>query len=254
MRLRKETGNQELRSEFEVHYVPLQKKLRTSLIRPFRLLFTQPIIQVLAVYMAFLYGLTYLVLATFPTLWTGEYGESVGIGGLNYISLGVGFFIGAQSTARFNDRIYRHLKKKRNGVGQPEFRVPGMVPGALLVPIGLFWYGWSAQAHVHWIMPNIGAAIFSAGIIIGFQCIQTYIVDSYTLYAASGIAAATFLRSLAGFGFPLFASYMYARLGNGWGNSLLAFLALVLGIPGPFLLWRYGPMLRAKSKFAAGGY
>ena len=130
--------------------------------------------------------------------------------------------------------------------------MPLMFVGAVLAPTGLFWYGWSAQHHLHWIMPNIGACIFCAGSIIGHQCIQTYIVDSYTRYAASAIAAAVALRSLAGFGFPLFAPYMYRQLGYGWGNSVLGFSALALGVPAPFLLWRFGSTLRARSTFAAG--
>jgi hypothetical protein len=72
----------------------------------------------------------YLVLATFPTLWQDEYHESIGIGGLNYISLAVGFFVGTQICAPCQDRIYRALKKRNNGVGKPEFRVPLMIPGA----------------------------------------------------------------------------------------------------------------------------
>lgn len=128
-----------------------------------------------------------------------------------------------------------------------------MVPGSLLVPVGLFIYGWTAQYHTHWIGPNIGAAIFAAGTIIGFQCCQTYIVDGYTRYAASAIGAATVLRSLAGFGFPLFAPSMYSALHYGWGNSLLGFIAVGLGIPAPFLLWFFGKKLRERSTYAAGG-
>lgn len=252
LRLIKETGNEALHTEYDTPNRTIGATLRISLIRPFRLLGTQIIVQVLAIYMAYLYGLMYLVLSTFPGLWEGTYGESVGIGGLNYIALGVGFFIGTQVCAPCQDRIYRVLKARNNGIGKPEFRVPLMIPGAILVPIGLFMYGWSAQARTHWIVPDIGAAIFAAGVIIGFQCIQTYIVDSYTRYAASAVGAATVLRSLAGFGFPLFAPYMYAKLHYGWGNSLLAFIAIVLGMPAPFLLWKYGEKLRKKSTFAAG--
>jgi multidrug resistance protein len=248
----KETGNEALHTEFDRPDRTVAKALRISLTRPFKLLGTQVIVQVLAIYMAFLYGLMYLVLSTFPALWESEYHESVGIGGLNYISLGVGLFIGTQTCAAMQDKIYKRLKAKNGGVGKPEFRVPLMIVGSLLVPIGLFWYGWSAQAHVHWIMPNIGAAILSGGVVMGFQCIQTYIVDSYTRYAASAIGAATVLRSLAGFGFPLFAPYMYAKLHYGWGNSVLAFIAIALGWPAPFLLWTFGEKLRKKSNFAAG--
>jgi multidrug resistance protein len=252
MKLIKETGNEQLHTEWDDPKRTVAQTIKTSLIRPFRLLGTQIIVQVLSIWMCILYGQMYLVLSTFPTLWSDVYHESVGIGGLNYISLGLGFFIGTQVCAPCQDRIYRALKRRNNGVGKPEFRVPLMVPGAVLVPIGLFIYGWTAEAHTHWIGPNFGTAIFAAGVIIGFQCIQTYIVDSYTRYAASAVGAATVLRSLAGFGFPLFAPYMYAKLHYGWGNSLLAFLSIGIGFPAPFLLWKYGEKLRQRSTFAAG--
>ncbi|KAF1947175.1 MFS general substrate transporter [Clathrospora elynae] len=251
-KLRKETGNMELHTEFDSPDRTLLTTIKIAMKRPFKLLFTQPIVQVLACYMAYLYGLMYLMLSTFPRLWSTRYGMSTGIGSLNFISMAVGFFLGTQITAPLNDALYRRLKKRNNGVGKPEFRVPIMVPASFLIPIGLFWYGWSAQAELHWIMPNIGACLFCAGTIVGFQCIQTYLVDSYTRYAASAIAAATVLRSLAGFVFPLFAPAMYNALDFGWGNSLLGFIALALGVPAPFMLWKFGERLRENSKFAAG--
>ena len=218
------------------------------------MLTTQPIVQVLALFNAYIYGTMYLTMATFPTLWTSPdyYNESAGIGGLNYISMGLGFMIGAQICAFSIDRLYRRLKHRNNGVGQPEFRIPLIAGAAFCMPTGLFIYGWTADKHCHWIAPNIGMFIYCIGCIIGMQCIQTYIVDAYTRYAASALAAAVLLRSLAGFSFPLFAPYMYDSLHYGWGNSVLAFASIAIGIPGPFLLWRYGERLRKASPFAAG--
>ncbi|KAK8080621.1 hypothetical protein PG997_008439 [Apiospora hydei] len=262
-RLVKETGNTELHTPYDDPDRTVARTLRTAVARPFRLLATQVIIQVLALYMMYLYGLMYIVLVSFPSLFSGPvseggYGESLGIGGLNYISLGLGFFLGAQVCAPLQDRIYAALKRRsaRNGgsgVGRPEYRVPMMVPGAILIPVGLFIYGWTAEYKTHWIGPNIGACLFCIGTIIGFQCVQGFLVDTYTRYAASAVGAATVMRSLAGFGFPLFASDLYDRLGLGWGNSLLAFLGIVIGWPSPVLLWYYGETLRKQSPFAAGG-
>ncbi|KAH8800635.1 MFS multidrug transporter-like protein [Xylogone sp. PMI_703] len=249
--LRKATGNNSLHTKFDYLDVSSKRFLWKSICRPFKLLGTQLIVQVLALYMALTYGIMYLVLSTFPALWSDVYHESVSIGGLNYISLCVGFILGTQICAPFNDKLYTTLKKRNNGVAEPEFRIPLMIPGAILIPVGLLWYGWSAEHKLHWIMPNIGTAIFGAGMIIGFQCIQTYIVDCYSSYAASAIAAATVLRSLAGCGFPLFAPYLYKALNYGWGNTLLAFIAVGLGWPAPFLFWRYGAKLRERSTFAA---
>ena len=123
-KLRKETGNMNLHTEFEHPERSLANLMKRSLIRPFILLGTQPIVQALAIYMAYIYGLIYLVLSTFPGLWTTQYHESLGIGGLNYISIGVGFFLGSQICAPINDRIYRRLKRGNNNIGEPEFRVP----------------------------------------------------------------------------------------------------------------------------------
>ncbi|KAI3329431.1 MFS general substrate transporter [Xylariaceae sp. AK1471] len=256
-RLIKETGNTDLHTPYDRPDRTLAKTLAIALERPFRMITTQIIVQVLSLYNLYLYGLIYIVLTSFPTLWSGPepagYGEPLGIGGLNYISLGLGFFIGTQICAPLQDRIYAALKRRNGGPGRPEYRVPMMIPGAILVPVGLIIYGWTAQYKTHWIFPNIGALLFSAGTIIGFQCLQGFLVDSYPRYAASAVSAGTVFRSLAGFGFPLFAPALYARLGNGWGNTLLALLGVAIGWPGPFLLWKYGETLRKRSPFAAGG-
>lgn len=146
-RARLETGNEKLHTPYDTEK-KISKVLGVALIRPFKLLGTQIIIQFIAVYMAYLYGLMYLLLSTFPKLWEQTYHENTGIGGLNYISLGGGFFLGTQITAPLNDKLYRRLKKKNNGVGRPEFRVPIMFVASLFIPTGLFWYGWSAQAKI----------------------------------------------------------------------------------------------------------
>jgi hypothetical protein len=68
-------------------------------------------------------------------------------------------------------------------------------------------------------------------------------VDAFTIYAASALAANTVARSIAGAVLPLAGLKLYERLGLGWGNSLLGFIALVL-IPVPFVILRYGEYLR----------
>lgn len=123
--LSKESDGLRYHTEFDSDQ-SLVSTLKTALVRLFLLLTTQPIVQVIALYMAYLLGLFYFLLSTFPGVWEGVYGEDVGIAGLNYISLGVGFVLGAQVNARMSDRIYHRLKMKRNNTGAPEFRIPAM--------------------------------------------------------------------------------------------------------------------------------
>ena len=76
--------------------------------------------------------------------------------------------------------------------------------------------------------------------------IQLYLVDAFR-YAASAIAAATVIRSLFGFVFPLFGEQMFDRLHDGGGYSLLAGLAIVIGIPFPIWIYYHGENIRARS-------
>ena len=251
--LRKETGNQDLQTMYERQSAGGVKfVVKRVLIRVFLFLGTQPIVQFLAVYMALIYGIIYLLLATFPLVWTTIYHESTGIGGLNYLSLMIGLTAGAQVAGRLIDILYKKLKTRTpDGQGRPEFRVPILWISTFLVSGGIFMYGWSAQAHTHWIVPNIGAAIFGIGASMTFTSLQTVTIDTFQLYAASAVGATAVTRSATGFAFPLFADYMYCALGEGWGNSVLAFSAIGIGYSGSLILWFFGPRLRAASKYAA---
>src|SRR5436190_23373856 len=80
--------------------------------------------------------------------------------------------------------------------------------------------------------------------------LQNYLIDSYTIFAASVLAANSVLRSCFGAGFPLFTSYMYKNLGIHWASSIPAFLALAC-VPFPFLFYKYGPAIRERCKFAS---
>lgn len=220
-RLQKTTGNLNLYAHRDS--VSLPHLLRLSLVRPIKLLATQPVVQVWSVYCAYIYGILYLLISSFPNVWTGIYGESVSIGSLNYISLFLGMTFASQVGMPLANRSYRKLCSQHGGRGLPEFRLPALMIGAVIIPIGLLWYGWSARPNVHWIMPygkpfqiqynnrctdshrNIGAAIYGAGVLHEIQCIVGYIMDTYPKYAASAVAAVMCIRSLLSFALPLAA-------------------------------------------------
>jgi hypothetical protein len=120
-----------------------------------------------------------------------------------------------------------------------------MVFFAAFIPITFFWYGWAAYYKVHWIVPILGLAPFGFGMIGVFMPIQTYLIDSFPEYAASALAALTASRSLFGAFLPLAAPAMYAKLGLGWGNSVLGFIGVAM-VPIPALMYRYGGVIRKK--------
>lgn len=83
--------------------------------------------------------------------------------------------------------IYKRFKAKNGGVGRPEYKLPLMIVTTWMLPAGMLIYGWSVQYHVHWIVPNIGAFIFGTGMMFSFLGVQNYMVDTYSLYAASAL-------------------------------------------------------------------
>ncbi|OSD01877.1 MFS polyamine transporter [Trametes coccinea BRFM310] len=244
---------QEVKTVFDGPNRQWRNLVQKALIRPFALAIYEPIIQVLAAFLSFVYGTLYLFLTTIPSIYQGVYKEDVGIAGFHYFALGIGMTAASQVNGRFMDISYKWLVARYGQQGKPEYRLPTMVPGAFMLPIGLFLTGWTARPDIHWIVPDIGIAIVGAGMILLFQSIQTYVIDAFTLHVASALASLAFFRSLAGFGFPLFAPAMYNALGYGKGDTILACVAIAIGIPAPFLFWVYGERIRNASRYAKHG-
>jgi len=226
----------------------LSNKLRASFLRPMKLLATRPVILVMSFLMAYNFGAYCLALSTFASIWTARYNQSETVSGLHYIAIGIGSTIATQAGGPLTDRIWAHLKTKSYGKVAPEYRVPLLVPGALLVPLGLLLYGWGAEKGLFWIVTDIGAAMFSGGVMMSSSSIVAYIIDEFGEHAASANAASRMLSNVMGFSFPLFAPQLYKHLGHGWGNSLLAFLYIAIGWPAPILLWKWGAKLRAVGR------
>lgn len=250
LRLQKELGRPDLRSCYmkDTERDPEKGKaihLLRGLTTPLQLLFRSPIVLMLAVYIATVYGCLYLLFTTVTKVFQNTYHWSVQISGLSYLGLGVGFMSGQVLFGMLSDKIILRLKDRNQGVFEPEMRLSLTIFFALFVPISFFWYGWSVQAKTHWIVPIIGLFPFGFGMIGIFGTLQTYVIDSYPRYAASGIAAITVTRSFFGALLPLAGPPMYEALGYGWGNTLLGFVTLAM-IPMPIMFNRFGGSLRKK--------
>lgn len=224
--------------------------LAKSLTRPLRLLLFHPIVLIDAVVAGFLYGICYLVITTYSDIWTTKYYQSLEISGLHYIAMCIGSVLGAQIGGPLMDFTFGRLTQKAGGKWVPEFHLPIMLPGAVFTAVGLFWYGWSAQKTLFWLNVDAGSAILSFGSQLTGIPLTAYVIDAYPEYASSAQAAAQVLRSLAAFGFPLFAPPLYSAAGYGWGNTMLAIVSLIISIPAAVLIWIYGARLRSQSSKA----
>ncbi|KAI0468960.1 major facilitator superfamily domain-containing protein [Xylaria cf. heliscus] len=238
-RLRKETGNQKLRAAGDKQ-TPIKQLLSQALTRPLKFAVMSPIVFLVSLYIAFNFGVTMLLFATFPTVFEQTYGWSVSISGLAYVGVGIGCAIGIFTFAKLTDKMVR----TKDGQYRAERRLILMMFVSPLFPIGLFIYGWTTDNKVHWIVPIIGTAICGPGAVIINSASQTYIIDIFGHQAgASALAAVTLVRNITGTFLPLAAPSLYANLGLGWGNSVLGFLTIAF-IPVPFFFYWYGEQLR----------
>lgn len=247
-RLRKETGNPNLRSKLDSGLAPADV-FKRAFVRPAKLMFLSPICALMSLYMAVVYGVLYLLFTTFTFVFEENYGFSESTVGLVYIGMGIGMILGLAVLGFSSDRIMKSLAAKHNdGKIKPEYRLPPLMYCAPFIPVGLFIYGWTVQYHVQWAVPLLGTLFVGVGLIAAFMAINTYLVDTFTLYAAAAMAANTVLRSVFGAVFPLFGLQMYGGLGLGWGNSLLGFISLALCAI-PWLFYWYGERLRNSTRF-----
>ena len=205
-----------------------------------------PVIQLTSIISAVEYGLLYVVLSSFADVVTSQYNLSIELGGLHYIAIALGEMAGSQIGGRLMDVLYRRTTRRR-GSHEPEARLPLVYPGVALASLGLVVFGWAARYRVHWIAVDVGAFVFAFGGQVSGMPVQAYVIDVYVESASSALSATQFGRSMAAFLFPLFAPALYRSLGYGWGNTTIAFVAALAGIVPPFLLWKYGGRLRAKT-------
>ncbi|KAK7728186.1 hypothetical protein SLS57_002656 [Botryosphaeria dothidea] len=245
-RLRKETNNPDLRSALAPENpLPPRALFMHSILRPLQMLTRSLIIFLMALYASVIYGLLYLLFTTFTFVFEGAYGFSSGTVGLTYLGIGVGMLFGLVFMGFTSDRVIKRAMQRGETL-TPEHRLPLwlVVPPALLLPVGLLIYGWTTEyaESVHWIVPMLGTALFGFGMI----SLMTYLVDAFTTHAASVMAALTLLRSLFGAFLPLAGLDMYDALGLGWGNSLLAFIALAM-VPVPVVFSLFGERIRNSS-------
>jgi len=214
-----------------------------------RILFTEPIVLLLSIYMSFIYGLLYLFLTAYPIVFQQIHGMTPGIGGLPYFGMIAGMLIAGVYVILLQPSYNRKLVANNN-VPIPEWRLPPVIYGGAAFAGGLFWFGWSGyKADIHWIVPTLSGLLTGFGLLSIFLQSLNYIIDAYLMFAASAIAANTFLRSLAGAGFPLFSQYMFKALGVNWAGTMLGCVALVL-VPIPVIFYKYGARIRQKSAFA----
>ncbi|EST09266.1 Major facilitator superfamily [Kalmanozyma brasiliensis GHG001] len=251
-RLRKHTGNAQLRAQSELDQAATSfaSLTKESLLRPL-IISIEPVVFFTSIYLGVAYACFYLFFESFVIVFTETHRFNLGESGLPFLGLavsGVFTLLGYlwYLKSYFNPRF---LAKAQRGIIIPEDRIGIALFASFFVPVSLFGFGWTSREDIHWIVPIIFSALLLPGVFLLFQSLLVYLPMSYPKYAASVLAANALIRSSFAAAFPLFGHGMFTKLGVGVGCSVLGAIFTVLIVP----LWglqRYGHVLRRHSKYA----
>jgi hypothetical protein len=250
--------------------------IKTSLTRPFHLLFTEPIAFFFSLWVSFAWGILYLTFGSVPLVFRRQYDFNTQQSGYVFSSLIIGgiiaTFLGiyqedllkhpnwqAKSTVSSSDsgddvvesssgRFWAFLRRKFPAES-PESRLYFTCFTAVLLPVGLYLFGLSAQPSNHWIVPTIGVVVATIGIQLIYLATFNYFADIYQTYASSALAAQSFCRNVVGGVFPLATTPLFTNLGEDAAGGLLGAIATVLTVV-PWVLVLFGERIRHRSKFA----
>ncbi|KIW65762.1 hypothetical protein PV04_07989 [Phialophora macrospora] len=229
---------------------PLARRLRDTLAMPAVYFKTEPVVAVLGSYLVLVYILLFSFLSGFDYIFQRTYGLSDGRTGSCFASIAAG---STAFTLLSAPALFRWSRAKTHHVRQapvkPEYRLWPAIVTSPLLPVSLFWLGWTNYASVS-IWAGL-AACFGFGVVATALYVSSYeyIVDSYTEHSAVALASITMARYLIAGTMVVAARPMYEGIGVHWTMTLLGCLALPL-TPAPLLLKWYGEKLRAKSPLA----
>jgi MFS family permease len=167
-KLRKETGDERWKAPIEKTNKSIPRTIGYSLLRPFQLLFIEPMCFNLCLFSAILLGILYLFFGAFPLVFGGNHGFTLSQTGMAFLGIFVGMVFGCSTDPLWHKNYSRLIKQREEATGEiggsePEYRLPPAIAGGILVPIGLFMFGWTTYPSVHWIVPIIGSTIFGMG-------------------------------------------------------------------------------------------
>ncbi|KAL4917733.1 major facilitator superfamily domain-containing protein [Aspergillus aurantiobrunneus] len=248
-KIRKETGRP-VYAQAELSAPSTLRLLQISFKRPTRMLTTEPVVIFFTLWISFAWGILYLFFSSVVQTFGENYAWDTLATGLVQLAISVGAVVGTLFNP-IQDWLYLRSASRnpeKHGRPIPEARLYTSIPGSLLFAAGLFWYGWSSQPDVHWIVPTIGIAATGVGIYSIYMAVVNYLTDAYERYAASALSAASLGRNSFGAFLPLASPQLFSNLGFGWAGTLLGFIGIALSVV-PVVLVLKGPAIRRSSPF-----
>ncbi|KAF2435302.1 putative polyamine transporter [Tothia fuscella] len=217
--------------------------IHVVLFRPLRLATTEPIVIMVSVLNATAWGIIYLFTECLTIVYA-QRGWTDQTSSLSFLAIGTGIVISL--LPRFRD-----LKLMKQGRSEPEDKLTGFAIGAPSLAIGLWLFAWTIPPRVrtHWLPSMLGLLLVGFATNEFAYTLNGYLADSYSIYAASSLAALALTRALVSGVMPLFAHQMFTGLDTNLAASVLAAVATLYCVA-PVVFLKYGKQMREASEFA----
>jgi len=254
---RKETGDSRFKANIEFQD-SLFARLRITLTRPIFFFTREPIVIFIGFYLTLIYVLVYSFLNGFTYIFVDTYGFSQGQRGTAFAAIVVGVLLNTATLPFFRRNYIKRLKTEEERQAEacskevglsPEIRLWPAIFSAPLLPISLFWLGWTNYASISPWSDLVAAGLFGFSLMGIFISSYQYVIDSYETNSASAMSSITFLRYIVAGGLVIADIPMYEGIGVHWTLTLMGCLGTVL-VPVPLIFWKFGGRIRARSQFA----
>jgi MFS family permease len=179
----------------------LAKMISVSFTRPLYMLFTESVVFWFSLWVSFSWAILYLQFGAIPLVFRVSHNFDLQQTGLVFVAVMVGGVVSTILSIYQEKLALRYFPEKVSGT--PEGRLFFACAESALMPIGLFWFGWTSYADIHWIVPAMAVAVATMGIFSIYLATFNYLADIYHKYASSAIAAQSMCRNLLGGAFPL---------------------------------------------------
>ena len=230
------------------------KEIMITWIRPFKMFLTEPIVLTLSLLSGFSDALIFMFIQSFSLLYKQYNWGSVAIG-LSFLPILVGYFI---AYAMFIPAIWRNKKDREqhpdDEKAQYESRLWWLLFTAPCLPIGLIGFAWTSKGPpLTWVASSIFAAVVGIANYSIYMATIDYMICAYGPYSASATGGNGWSRDFLAGVLTIPATPFFTNIGGHLhlelASTILAVIALVLVIA-VYVIYRYGPTLRARSPFA----
>jgi MFS family permease len=182
--------------------------IQISVYRPFRMsihpfsgsqliaadmLVTEPVVFFFSLWVSFSWAVLYLQFSSVPLIFRTNHNFTTEQTGAVFTSMCVGVIL-ISIISIYQERVAAHFGFKSAAA---EGRLYFVCVESVLLPIGLFWFGWTSFPSVPWIVPAMAVGCSTMGIFSIYLATFNYLADTYHRYASSAIAAQSFCKFLS---------------------------------------------------------